>query len=258
MSDLLSILAIFKNETTNLRLWIEHYRWQGVQHFYLIDNGSTDDPLEILRPYIDEGIVTYREMPERHRQVNHYQRMYTDCRIRERTRWLIIADLDEFFFGVDAPLGETLAAFGRYAVINVPWSMFGTHLDRHPPDIRTALTERAPAFHPLSKYMFQTGLLHDPITIQIHSVDSPQGPVITETRRIRLNHYPLQSLEYFTHVKIPRGDACWHHHDRTRSMEYFTSMQNDNQGERDTLLADLVIHGYRGSESSNGTIRADA
>lgn len=247
----LSILAIFKNETTNLRLWIEHYRWQGVGHFYLIDNGSTDDPLRILRPYIEDGIVTYRLMPERHQQTNHYHRMYMDCRIGEQTRWLIIADLDEFFFGVDAPLDETLTAFDRYAVINVPWSMFGTHLDRHPHDIRTALTERAPAFHQLGKYIFQTAQLRRPGTIRIHSVESPKGPVITETRRIRLNHYPLQSVEYFTNVKIPRGDACWEHHERTRSMTYFASMQNDNEGARDSLLADLVSHGYKTSESSD-------
>lgn len=39
----LSLLAIFKNEETSLSLWIEHYCWMGVDHFYLIDNGSTDN-----------------------------------------------------------------------------------------------------------------------------------------------------------------------------------------------------------------------
>ena len=43
-----SCLSIFKNETMNLKLWIEHYLWQGIEHFYLIDNGSDDNPLSIL------------------------------------------------------------------------------------------------------------------------------------------------------------------------------------------------------------------
>jgi glycosyltransferase involved in cell wall biosynthesis len=55
----LSVLSIFKNETMNLKLWLEHYLWQGVGHFYLIDNGSTDNPLSILQEYIDKGIITY-------------------------------------------------------------------------------------------------------------------------------------------------------------------------------------------------------
>jgi hypothetical protein len=33
----LSILAIMKNEAMNLKLWIDHYIYQGVDHFYLID-----------------------------------------------------------------------------------------------------------------------------------------------------------------------------------------------------------------------------
>jgi len=51
----LSVLAIFKNETMNLKVWIDHYLWQGVEKIYLIDNGSTDNPMPILQPYIDKG-----------------------------------------------------------------------------------------------------------------------------------------------------------------------------------------------------------
>ena len=57
--DQTDVLSIFKNETMNLKLWLEHYLWQGVGHFYLIDNGSTDNPLSILQEYIDKGIITY-------------------------------------------------------------------------------------------------------------------------------------------------------------------------------------------------------
>ena len=60
----LSVLAQFKNETMNLKVWIEHYLWQGVEHFYLIDNGSTDNPLSILQEYINRGIVSYYYKPK--------------------------------------------------------------------------------------------------------------------------------------------------------------------------------------------------
>ena len=37
------VVAVFKNEGMNFAEWISHYLWQGASHFYLIDNGSTDD-----------------------------------------------------------------------------------------------------------------------------------------------------------------------------------------------------------------------
>ena len=55
----LSVLAIFKNETMNLKIWIEHYLWQGVEHFYLIDNNSDDEPLKILKEYIQLNSVVF-------------------------------------------------------------------------------------------------------------------------------------------------------------------------------------------------------
>jgi len=93
----LSVMAIFKNETMNLKVWLDHYLWQGVEHFYLIDNGSTDTPLEILQSYIDNGLVTYFYRPEKYCQVEHYRNVYDAENIREKTEWLCICDLDEFF-----------------------------------------------------------------------------------------------------------------------------------------------------------------
>ena len=38
----LSILAMFKNESWIIKEWIEHYLLEGVDHFYLIDNGLNE------------------------------------------------------------------------------------------------------------------------------------------------------------------------------------------------------------------------
>ena len=37
------MVSIFKNEGMSTAEWAAHYRWQGVLHFYLIDNNSTDN-----------------------------------------------------------------------------------------------------------------------------------------------------------------------------------------------------------------------
>ena len=54
----LTACAQFKDEDTILQEWLLHYIKEGVQHFYLIDDGSTDASHAILSPFISRGLVT--------------------------------------------------------------------------------------------------------------------------------------------------------------------------------------------------------
>ena len=42
---------MFKNEEMIIKDWIEHYLKEGIDHFYLIDNGSTDNYWEKIKIY---------------------------------------------------------------------------------------------------------------------------------------------------------------------------------------------------------------
>lgn len=66
------VIAIFKNETIDMKEWIEHYIWQGASHIYLADNESTDLPLTILQPYIDAKYITYMKVKGNGIQPNVY------------------------------------------------------------------------------------------------------------------------------------------------------------------------------------------
>ena len=44
----LSVVAIMKNEKPYLKEWLEYHLMQGVEHFYLCDNDSTDGSKEYL------------------------------------------------------------------------------------------------------------------------------------------------------------------------------------------------------------------
>ena len=46
----LGVAAIIKNEKPYLKEWLEYHRLQGVEHFYLCDNGSTDGTAAYLEP----------------------------------------------------------------------------------------------------------------------------------------------------------------------------------------------------------------
>jgi hypothetical protein len=227
----LSVLAQFKNETMNLKVWIDHYLWQGVDHFYLIDNDSTDNPMDILKPYIDKGIVSYYYKPKKYMQSENYKWVFDHEKLKTKTYWLAICDLDEFFYGVDRKLVSKLKTLEFYNVIYCNWLLFGNNdIIDHPPDIRTAFTRRKPNMDETNtKYIFKPLAIKDSSQIWLHwlltsnnsfstnnisqLIPKPQVPIKSgkkvwiANKLIRLNHYVIQSVEYFTKVKSVRGDA---------------------------------------------------
>jgi hypothetical protein len=59
-------VAIFKNEAANLREWLTHYVEQGIEVFFLLDNGSTDSWQDELEGF--EDMVTVVSSDLRHAQ----------------------------------------------------------------------------------------------------------------------------------------------------------------------------------------------
>lgn len=170
----LSIMSIFKNETMNLKLWLEHYLWQGVEHFYLIDNDSTDNPLNILQEYIDKGIVTYYFKPEKYQQTEHYRYVFDNENLKEKTKWLCICDLDEFFFGSEQKLSNALDEYQEYDVINTHSFFYGSdNLINHPKDIRTQIIHRTSDIQNGQKYIFKPSSISNSSEIWIHWLVEP-------------------------------------------------------------------------------------
>jgi glycosyltransferase involved in cell wall biosynthesis len=139
MNHFLAMAAIVKNESRYLREWIEFHRLMGVEHFYVYDNGSTDDTYALVRPYVEDGLVTLTEWPGEVQQLLAY--VHAIGRAREDgVEWLAVIDADEYLW---TPRGATLGEDGEplYNVsdvlanpqfdgdvpaIAVNWSVFGT------------------------------------------------------------------------------------------------------------------------------------
>jgi len=229
----LSLLSQFKNETMNLKNWLDHYLWQGVQHFYLIDNGSTDNPLNILQGYINKGIVSYFYRPQNYQQVENYRWVFDYVRMKRKTYWLIICDLDEFFYGVDRCLKHKLRTLEYYDFVYANWLMFGSsgHV-KHPPDIRKDIVHRLPNIDAINtKYIFKPLAIRNSSQIWIHWLFYPRTNipiksgkrVKTANKLIRLNHYVIQSKEYYQKVKMIRGDAVVARDNNKHNMTFFNT-----------------------------------
>lgn len=232
----LSVLAIFKNEAMNIKVWVDHYLWMGVDHFFLIDNGSDDDSQKILKPYIDKGVVSVFYMPEKWKQVEHYRHIF-EHHIKNKSKWVIVADLDEFWYVKNSTIRKELPKYENYDVILSNWRMFGTdgHIE-HPKDIRTAIVHRRKELDQHTKYIFQSRKIK---TEQVW-IHNPLGDVhkkINASNIFLLNHYPIQSEEFFQKVKMTRGSASTLKHENVRNHEYF---QRYNSG---TTFLDTDLKG---------------
>ena len=160
-----SICAIFQNEAIFLREWIEFHRLVGVDHFYLINDRSQDQYLEILRPYIQKGLVDLFECQvtmcqdlglHLNKQVQEYNRLLPQIQLE--SKWVIAMDLDEFFYCVDkTDIREFVDRYSEKEIgaIYIFWQMFGTsHLTEIPPDqlLIESLTSCAEEQYAYNKY----------------------------------------------------------------------------------------------------------
>lgn len=121
----ISICAIFKNEGRFLKEWIEYHLLVGVDHFFLYNNESTDNYLEVLQPYIDKQIVTLIEYPGQCMQLKAYEDFYD--RYAKRTQWVSFLDIDEFICPNSClSIKEWIKSYERFPVVLIYWKMFGT------------------------------------------------------------------------------------------------------------------------------------
>lgn len=231
----LSLLCLIKNETMNLKVFIEHYIKQGVDRFYIVDNGSEDNPLEILQPYIDSGYVKYFNMPERYNQPEKYRQIIVQEKLKEKTDWLIICDADEFFYGVPKKLSVTLKEDFDFAeMVACNWRMFGSSgLKEHPESILKSIVHRQENLH-LQKYIFRPRKVDDVNNIAVHEINQPLN-VVGENDKIRLNHYVIQSLEYYEKIKMKRGDVAHPGADTKHNMDFFNNINGSATFLDDTL-----------------------
>ena len=143
----LSVCAIFKDEASYLKEWVDFHLSNGVDHFFLYDNLSSDGFHEVLAPYVAEGYVTLTTWPTK-KSDNGQRAAYQHC-LEERgglSTWIAFIDIDEFLFGVTSWLPEVLREYERHASVFVHWQNFGSSMQqtREPGDVISRFTRRAP------------------------------------------------------------------------------------------------------------------
>ena len=121
----LSLCLIFKNEAPFLKEWIDYHTMIGIDHFYLYNNNSDDNYIDIIEPYIQRGLVTLIDFPEEQAQMKAYKDCYD--RFRNETNWMCFLDADEFICPkYETDINEWIYDYNKYPAIMIHWLMFGT------------------------------------------------------------------------------------------------------------------------------------
>jgi len=234
----LAILAIFKNEALVIDEWINHYLREGVQHFFLIDNGSTDNSREKLAPY--NQYITLFADSEPSAMTKLFNRYFIPQ--KSRVRWLAVVDFDEFLYG---KRGITIRDYVRTLTSDIgqvvtPFSFYGSSGLIKQPDLivpNFLLRWNNERRNPMETKgivnctrLISLDLHSHPTTgrnISCDGKDVPQHPLtivtphLIEHAALQLNHYVLQSLEWFQNVKMKRPDGNSSANNNDRNEEFF-------------------------------------
>jgi hypothetical protein len=260
----LCIVAIFKNESHIIKEWIQHYLNQGVDKFFLMDNGSTDEYSSILEPYITAGKVDLVKDNKRHAQTELYNKYFLNkCK---KYDWVIVCDLDEFIYGrkycnsIKDFLGKV---HNNFSQVFVPWKMFGSNgfdtMDKkQPSSVISSFTKRINYDNNKNnkfrsfickgkvKYIYSKTIIRTKylLKFEVHSSETSNKNYLTsyalknnhihknkdfteinediiENSALHLNHYAIQSFDWFMRVKATRGDINAARNENVRNKEYF-------------------------------------
>lgn len=234
-STYLAVCAIAKDEGPYFEEWIEWHRKMGVEKFYIYDNESTDSTKEVLKPYIEAGIVDYCYFPGYRKQLAAYD----DCLEKHRleARWIAFIDLDEFIVPVkDGSIPEFLKRFEDFPAVEINWLVYGSGgaKKKLPGGVMTRFKRHSLPDHKLNRHVksivnprrvFSMIGCHEVARISGKASDSHGNPITKHFRErepqqdvIRINHYAVRSFEEFRE-KQNRGRASGKN--RTVSDEYF-------------------------------------
>lgn len=224
----LAVAAIAKNEGDYIEEWINFYVKQGVSHFLIYDNDSTDNMHEVLEPFIKSGLVTYTKLPGKMRQYDAYNIAIN--KYKNKFRYIAVLDCDEFLFCLEPGrnlyefIDEFMRAHPNAGGLGVNWLIFGSSGHETKPEggvlknfVMCAEKNFEPNHHIKTicdpQKVFSYNHPHFPAYFKGYYNFDENGKIISEAmtdsvsfNKIRINHYFGKSKEEYIQ-KRNRGMA---------------------------------------------------
>lgn len=242
----LAACAIFREEAPFLSEWLTFHRAVGATHFYLYNNGSTDNFQSVLEPWCENGLVTLKDWPGKQRQLAAYE----DCleTARASCEWVAFIDVDEFLFSPRALDIRPILRKYRDLPGLVVWQAFfgsGGHTRRPTTPVTLTYRQRAPLTRRTVKtianprFVYKVGI-HEFKFWGAEPRDTARRPIVANAGpvfdRLRINHYWSRSLEDLN-TKIARGAA---HTDADRLPSWHYAFEQSLNAETDETILPIA------------------
>jgi len=259
----ISIISMFKNESMIMNEWIEHYISEGIQHFYLIDNGSTDHYINILNKY-NEKITLIVDSDRTKETQNTLMNKHFLNRVKKESEWIIICDVDEYIYSRNQY--KTILDYIHHIpkhieTILLPWKNFGNnHLVKQPKHIVSSFTMREDIKSYVKTVKHKNNLIGYCKSLiktkhlkqlenhcsklnaqKLYFSDFSKANINLynmSQQNLHINHYQTMSLEYYTNVKMKRGNGQDSHNyytlDRFKDQQKYFNVKRDYELKRKT------------------------
>ena len=227
----IAIAAIFQDEAPWFKEWLEYHRMLGVEHFRLYNNESRDNSVEVLKPYIEKGIVTLIDWPTQdvgsqfqgfvhHTQIPAYKDAIEA--FKGVAKWVAVIDIDEFIVPHEAStLNAFLKKYRHYGGVAIHWVLYGTSNVADIPNdqlfietlvMRSSDCDEANLYeksivrpeyvkHVVDPHFFIMGRLAPLVNA---NEESHQHFKTSCHGKIQINHYHVRTLNYFWNSKIAK------------------------------------------------------
>lgn len=249
------LVAIFKNEAKYLKEWIEYHKLIGVDHFFLYNNNSEDNYLDILNEYIKDGSVTLTTWPQVPGQISAYKNWYD--KYREKCGYAAFIDLDEMICPIyDSDIKTWLKRYLKYPVVKMDWMMFGTSSQLSHDTNRLIIEQYESCWSKrltIGKCIYNCSFNIDKLNsicmhltdvtwyfFKVYPVNDSKNITLwggydicfRRTHTIQLNHYYSRSLDGLR-GKIERGDAVFK--DKQFTISNYMERENMNKNKDYTI-----------------------
>lgn len=251
-----AVYAQFKNEGHVINEWIEHYLKEGADHIFLVDNGSTDN-YKIEPKFNNNVTLIYND--KKHAQVELGEK-YLKEHIRGKFKWVLVVDLDEFLFTKNYPsirdyINKMEIENQHITCITVPWTMFGSSgHEKQPKSVVDNFLYRDAIDTTFQEGRYAKSLFQSYHKFDIHvpfnvnkknttlnfipnqkSMPTIPKDIKIQENELQLNHYAVQSKDFFRNVKMTRGDIHSEKNENVRTLDYFKKY--DKNEHFDNLLS---------------------
>lgn len=225
------ICSVFKNESHILEEWLLHYIYHGVEHFYLVNDNSNDNFETITNKYANYITLFHNDVQTKNvgRQTMIYDQYFRP--ILNQSKWFAILDLDEFLYSPgDTHLPTIIEKYNNYGQLRINWLHFGSSEHLHQPQsVVEGFMKRAQIDSTKPYYSYKTIFQGNSlISFGVHA-NNVNGAEIylkyeeTAIPDLIINHYCIQSQDFFMKIKSTRGDInnWFDHQNLQRNLDYF-------------------------------------